>query len=70
VADDPERVRAQLQEHGERRRAARKADRDELETIAQLLPQAIRAGIAKREIERLTGVSRPWIDRLLRGDER
>lgn len=42
------------------------ADRDELEAIAELLPQAIRAGISKREIERLTGVSRPWIDRLLR----
>jgi hypothetical protein len=65
VADDPDRLRVQLREHGERRRAAREKDREELQAIAELLPQAIRAGISKREIERLTGVSRPWIDRLL-----
>jgi hypothetical protein len=69
VADDPERLRARLRDHGERRRAARQADRDELEAIAQLLPHALRAGISKREIERLTGVSRPWIDELLRRDQ-
>jgi hypothetical protein len=67
--DDPERLRAQLRQHGERRRAARQADRDELEAIAELLPEAMRAGISKREIERLTGVSRPWIDELLRRDD-
>jgi hypothetical protein len=68
VADDPERLRAQLREHGERRRAARATDREELQAIAELLPQAVEVGISKREIERLTGVSRPWIDQLLRGN--
>jgi hypothetical protein len=68
VADDPERLREQLREHGQRRRAARETDREELRAIAELLPQAVDAGISKREIERLTGVSRPWIDQLLRGN--
>jgi hypothetical protein len=66
VPDDPGRLRAQLREHGERRRAARETDRAELQAIAELLPHAVEAGISKREIERLTGVSRPWIDQLLR----
>jgi hypothetical protein len=68
VADDPERLREQLREHGKRRRAARETDREELQAIAELLPLAVDAGIPKREIERLTGVSRPWIDQLLRGN--
>jgi hypothetical protein len=57
---------ARLREHGERRRAARDVDRGELDAIAQLLPQALDAGISKREVVRLTGVSRTWIDELLR----
>lgn len=69
VADDPERLRALLREHGDRRRAAREVDRAELEAIADLLPQALQVGISKREIERLTSVSRPWIDELLRRDD-
>jgi hypothetical protein len=57
---------AQLREHGERRRAARDVDRKELEAIAAVLPEALRAGISKREVVRLTGVSRTWLDELLR----
>jgi transcriptional regulator with XRE-family HTH domain len=30
------------------------------------VPLAIRAGISKHEIARLTGVSRPWINELLK----
>ena len=66
MTDDRERLTTQLHEHGERRRAARDADREELDAIAKLLPQALRAGISKREVVRLTGVSRTWIDELLR----
>jgi hypothetical protein len=54
-----------LNEHGDRRRAARATDRRELSEIAKLVPVAIRAGISKHEIARLTGVSRPWINELL-----
>ena len=61
-----EQLTAQLAEHGDRRRAARDADRKELDAIAALLPQALRAGISKREVVRLTGVSRTWHDELLR----
>jgi hypothetical protein len=35
-------------------------------TIAALIPAAIEAGLGKREIARLTSVSRVWIDELLR----
>jgi hypothetical protein len=56
---------AALQRHGDRLRTARDAERDELDAIAELLPHAIEAGISKREIARLTGVGRPWIDRSL-----
>jgi hypothetical protein len=60
-----ERLRNELQEHGDRRRAARETDRRELEHIAGLLPRALQAGISKREIARLAGVSRPWIEQLI-----
>jgi DNA invertase Pin-like site-specific DNA recombinase len=69
VTNDRERLTAQLHEHGDRRRAARDVDRKELDAIAELLPQALRAGISKREVVRLTGVSRTWIDELLRRGE-
>lgn len=69
MADDPERLRVLLREHGDRRRAAREVDRAELQAIADMLPQTLQVGISKREIERLTGVSRPWIDELLRRDD-
>jgi DNA invertase Pin-like site-specific DNA recombinase len=64
VNSDRERLRAQLEEHGDRRRAARAVDREQLDAIAKLLPQALSAGISKREIARLTGVSRTWIEAL------
>jgi hypothetical protein len=41
------------------------AGREEHAAIAQLVPRAIDAGLTKREISRLTGVSRPWIDTIL-----
>jgi predicted DNA-binding transcriptional regulator AlpA len=36
-----------------------------MQAIAKLLPDALAAGISKREITRLTGISRPWIERLI-----
>jgi hypothetical protein len=65
---DRERLRAQLQEHGDRRKAARAIEREELDAIATLLPQALSAGISKREITRLTGVSRTWLETLTQRD--
>jgi hypothetical protein len=60
-----ERLVAQLKEQGERRRAAQTAEREAVAAIGKLLPKALDAGISKREIARLTGLSRPWIDELL-----
>jgi predicted DNA-binding transcriptional regulator AlpA len=37
-----------------------------MEAIVEMLPRALAAGITKREFSDLTGVSRPWIDALLR----
>jgi hypothetical protein len=69
MSDATERLRAQLREHGDQRRQAREADRREMEAIAKLLPDALAAGISKREITRLTGISRPWIERLMANRE-
>lgn len=66
MESDAERLRAQLQAHGARRLAARQADREELAAIAQLIPDAVEAGVTKREIARFTGMSRVWINELLR----
>jgi hypothetical protein len=41
-----------------------------MEAIVDLLPRALEAGITKREFSDLTGVSRPWIDALLRRQSR
>ena len=69
VSSDRERLRTQLKDHGDRRRTARAVEREELDAIARLLPEALRAGISKREISRLTGVSRTWLEALTeRGD--
>ena len=46
--------------------AGRDTADEALKEIADLLPSALEAGITKIEIQRLTGVSRPTIDRLLR----
>ena len=69
VSSDRERLRTQLKKHGDRRRAARVVEREQLDAIARLLPQALRAGISKREIARLTGVSRTWLEALTQRDE-
>ena len=65
MATDRETLLRELRSHGERLREARGIDRDELDAIAELLPRALDIGISKREIARLTGVGRPWIDREL-----
>jgi hypothetical protein len=65
VNADRETLIAELRHHGDRLRATRHTERDELDAIAEMLPRAIEAGISKREIARLTGVGRPWIDRSL-----
>jgi hypothetical protein len=66
VTDEQERLRAQLRAEGERLRAAALASRVAHAAIAALLPSAIEAGLSKREIARLAGVGRPWIDKTLR----
>jgi hypothetical protein len=66
VAADPDSLRAQLQEHGDRLRELDDSRREEHEAIARLVPQALEAGLSKREITRLTSVSRTWIDEILR----
>jgi len=65
MPDDRERLIARLREHGDRRRTAEAASKNELDRIADLIPAAINAGVTKREIARLTGVSRPTIDAIL-----
>jgi hypothetical protein len=62
---DREALIAELRRHGEQLRAARDAEGEELDAIAELLPLAIEAGITKVDIARLTGVGRPWINRTL-----
>ena len=66
VSGDRDALLAQLAEEGDRRRTAQATERAAVEVIAQLIPQALNAGISKREISRCTGLSRPWIDELLR----
>jgi hypothetical protein len=70
VAADPDSLRAQLREHGERLRAADQSRRDEHAAIAELLAPAIEAGLSKREISRLTSVSRVWMDEILKRRDR
>ena len=65
MAEDSEALREELRTHGDRLRVADAARREEHAAIAQLVPRAIDAGLTKREISRLTGVSRPWIDTIL-----
>jgi hypothetical protein len=66
MADDRAKLRRQLQRHGVRRRQALDVADQALQDIAELLPAALDAGITKTEMQRLTGVSRPTIDSLLR----
>jgi transcriptional regulator with XRE-family HTH domain len=69
VPDDRDRLLEQLQAKGDRRREVQSAEREVLDEIAALLPAALSAGISKREIARRTGLSRPWIDHLLEGED-
>jgi hypothetical protein len=66
---EPEALRAELRAEGDRLRAAQEADADAHAVIARLLPAALEAGLSKREIARLAGVSRPWMDKVLRRHE-
>lgn len=73
MSDDQARLTEELQRLGDRRREAQAVEREILDAIARLLPTALSAGISKREIARRTGLSRPWIDHLLKlnsGDDR
>ena len=63
---DAEVLRVQLRAAAERLRAAERADAEARDDIARLLPVALDAGLSKREISRLTGVGRPWMDKVLR----
>jgi transposase-like protein len=64
-----ERIRAsvrslhlgELEAAGEARRAALRCADEELERVAQLLPDALQAGLSVTEIARTTGVSRPTL---------
>lgn len=64
--DERELISAQLRVCGERLRQAQAADQAAHDAIVELLAQALAAGLSKREIARLTGVGRPWIDKSLR----
>jgi hypothetical protein len=66
VPNERERLKALLREHGDRLREAQAVDHVEHEAIAELLPRALDAGLSKREIARLAGVGRPWIDKTVR----
>jgi Fic family protein len=66
MTDERAKLRRQLQRHAAKRRQSLDAAEAALKEIADLLPFALEAGITKIEIQRLTGVSRPTIDRLLR----
>lgn len=70
MADERERLAQELRRHGELRRRSLATAEQELVEIASLLPAAFQAGITKAEIQRLTGVSRPTINALLRGARR
>jgi hypothetical protein len=66
MPDERAKLRRQLQRHAAKRRQSLDTAEQALKEIADLLPSALEAGITKIEIQRLTGVSRPTIDRLLR----
>lgn len=65
MPDERAKLRRQLQRHAAKRRKSLDAAEEALKEIAELLPSALDAGVTKLEIQRLTGVSRPTIDRLL-----
>jgi hypothetical protein len=66
MTDERAKIRRELQQYAAKRRRSLDAAEVALNDIADLLPSALAAGITKTEIQRLTGVSRPTIDRLLR----
>jgi hypothetical protein len=68
MADPRARLSRELERQGALRRGGLATADRALREIAALLPDALEAGITKVEIQRLTGVSRPTIDALLRGD--
>jgi hypothetical protein len=68
MADPRATLRRELERQGALRRGGLATADRALREIAALLPDALEAGITKMEIRRLTGVSRPTIDGLLRGE--
>jgi hypothetical protein len=66
MSNERAKLERQLQRHGVRRRQGLDVADQALQDIAELLPAALDAGIPKIAIQRLTGVSRPTIDLLLR----
>jgi hypothetical protein len=65
VTDERQRIARELQRHAAHRKKNLAAADDELAQIAKLLPAALRVGITKMDVHRLTGISRPTIDALL-----
>ena len=61
-----DKLAERLAEVGQRRTAAVAAKREASNELAQLVPQAHRAGISIAEIVRLTGLSRQGVYFLLR----
>lgn len=66
MPDERAQLRRQLQRLGAQRREGLETADRALDDIADILPAVLEAGITKTEIQRLTDVSRPTIDALLR----
>jgi hypothetical protein len=66
MPDQRAQLRRQLQRLGAKRHKGLETADQALDDIADILPAALEAGITKTEIQRLTDVSRPTIDALLR----
>jgi hypothetical protein len=62
---DRDEISALLLAHGEHLRRAAAISAEHHAAVAKLLPAAVEAGLSKREIARLAGVGRPWINRAL-----
>jgi hypothetical protein len=66
MSSQQDRLRARLREEGERRKRGLAAAEQARDAIADLLPAALDAGITKVELSKLTGLTRPTIDALLK----
>lgn len=66
MPDQRAQLRRQLRRLGAKRRKGLETADEALKDIGAILPAALEAGITKTEVQRLTDVSRPTIDALLR----